>query len=321
MKTRFAKLAFSKRQAASAFKKSGGDPLLYKVTETPKFWTFVLKSKGDEDDVAQTERVDTDEPDAPEKVKEEKPEETADDGSAKPAAQVLKSLHNHHKGLSDYADETQHSQDHPAILKMLMDHGEKAKSMMQECKDAAKEHYPDLDFDKFCKSESVPVPEDPDDDEDEDALDEFDEDTATDEEASPESEEDEAKKRLNGKVTKKYRMKSEHAGIVKDAHEFLDDMGGNEAVPKSLRGGCKFHAGELTKMLAGNGDTNREGQLEKPEVEDMEKSRDSAGQGANNGRENDAMWARMREDDDITGPDKKLMSSLKAATLMFTKSA
>jgi hypothetical protein len=47
-------------------------------------------------------------------------------------------------------------------------------------------------------------------------------------------------------------------------------MGGNDAVPKSFRGGCKFHAGELTKVLHGNGDTGREGHLEKPEADDEE---------------------------------------------------
>lgn len=280
MKTRFAKLAFSKRQAATAFKKSGGDPLLYKIGETPKHWTFTLKKAERTPEEQEAERKAAEEAaagggdDEAAKKKEEKP---AEDGSQKPAAQVLKCLHNHHKGLSDYADETQHTQDHPAVLKMLMAHGEHAKSMMNECKDAAKEHYPDLDFDKFCKSEDTPVAEDPDDDdEDEDALEEFDDVPDEPEEGRDRDAEEEAagRKNANGTVKKKYRMKSEHASVVKDAHEFLTDMGGNAAVPKSLQGACKFHAGELTKVLHGNGDTGREGHLEAPDEEDaaMEKA-------------------------------------------------
>lgn len=278
MKTRFAKASFSKRQAAAAFKKSGGDPALYRIGETPKAYTFVLKSedKPKEDEKPADETVDKDEKPADEKPADDKP---AEDGSQKPGAFAMKCLHNHHKGLSDYVDTEQHTQEHPGVLKMLMAHGEDAKGKMEEVKSAAGEHYPDLDFDKFCKSEDTPVAEDPDDDdedEDEDALDEFDDAPAEPEEGRDKDAEEEAagRKNANGTVKKKYRMKSEHASVVKDAHEFLTDMGGNAAVPKSLQGACKFHAGELTKVLHGNGDTGREGHLEQPDEEDaaMEKA-------------------------------------------------
>ncbi len=177
---------------------------------------------------------------------EEPADPPADDGSQRPFAKALKALHNHHKGLSDYAAETSPTHDHPEGLALLQKHAENAVAMQEECKSFAKEHYPDLDFEKFCKSEETPdengEEQTQEDDEDEDALDDFDD---ADEEPAAESED-------------------------------LDDMGGNDGVPKSLRGGCKFHAGELTKMLEGNGNTDRDGHLAEKDGDDEDAAMEKA---------------------------------------------
>lgn len=276
MKTRFAKLAFSKRQAAAAFKKSGGDPLLYSIGETAKAWTFTLKKKEGEDDDKPDEKEDTADADKPadEKPKEDKPDAEApkDDGSQRPFAKALKDLHNHHKGLADYAAETAPTHDHPHGLALLQKHAGQAGESMEECKAFAKEHYPDLDFEKHCKSETPDDngeegdDDDDTDDVDADALEEFDDDV---DEAQDDMER-ERDKRNRGAVKKRYHLKSEHSSIVKDASEFLDDLSTRDDVPKSYRGGCKLHAGELTKMLQGNGDTNRDGELEAAKEDDEE---------------------------------------------------
>lgn len=260
MQTRFSKSTHSKRQAATAFKKLGNDPSLWIVGQTAKAWTFTLKKKEGEDDDPKPKEDEAAKPEEKPVEKDEKPKDDdkpAEDGSQKPGAQVLKDLHNHHAGLSDYADSMTSTNEHPGVLKMLGEHGEHAKSMMQACKDAAKEHYPDLDFEKFCKSEAEkPADDKPEETsaDDADALDEFDD------EPAEETENDKAK-RLKAALTKKYRMKSEHASAVKDASEFLGDMSARDEIPKTFRSGCKLHAGELTKMLEGNGDTDREGEL------------------------------------------------------------
>lgn len=273
MQTRFSKATHSKRQAAAAFKRLGNDPSLWIVGQNAKAWTFTLKKKEGEDDetAAETATEETPKPkEKPAETETEKPKD--DDGSQRPFAKALRDLHNHHKGLADYAAETAPTHDHPEGLALLQKHATHAGEMIEECKGFAKEHYPDLDFEKFCKSETPDEngeegAGDDDDTDDSAALDEFDDDV---DEAQDDMERERDAKRGKGAVTKKYHMKSEHASAVRDASEFLGDLATREDVPKSYRGGCKLHAGELTKMLQGNGDTNRDGELEAGKGDDEE---------------------------------------------------
>jgi len=69
------------------------------------------------------------------------------------------------------------------------------------------------------------------------------------------------------------RLKNAHASVIKDAAEHMEEMGGDERMPKCYKAGCKFHAKALGDMLAEK-DKAGDDEPEKKDDEDKEVERE-----------------------------------------------
>ncbi len=106
------------------------------------------KKESDEEEAPKAEAED--EPAAEAETEEEVNDEA--DEQYKPSAKMLGHMHNHMKNAHDYLSKELPVMDHPQIAKAMTAHCKDLEGHMENYKELAGAHHPDLNFDKMCKS-------------------------------------------------------------------------------------------------------------------------------------------------------------------------
>lgn len=232
--------------------------------ETPDQETGPGANDSQADDANETVEGDTT-PEQAQTDKEGKDEEetergkSEEDAVAPPGALTLRDVAKHDIGVHNYIKAMLGHNENEHVVGYLKSRQERHEADLTDLKSIAGKAYPDIDFEKMLGEggEGQETQQD---------------------EADPKPEKDTAEAKGNkGQVVVK-RLNASCKACIKEAKEFLEEAGGHEAIPKSLRSGHKYHAKALGELLT----TAQPGQVEQKDEggdeddgEEMQKNLDS----------------------------------------------
>lgn len=172
---------------------------------------------------------------------DEPTDELTEETSIKPGARALGMICAAFDMLCEQLTSLLGDNEHPEVVTKLTSLLEHCQTVSQEAKDDLAKLYPDVDPESVMPSAEEPPADVP---------------------AEPLPEDDEPLDELQVK-----RLSKASKACVKDAAEFLDDLGNEATVPSRLKGGCRYHAKALGDMMTGL-DKPAEGEDEPDDMEE-----------------------------------------------------